>query len=122
MQSTIEIILSGRPYIDWLPYENLEERAKIFFKNGVPFAVIDSTDKDVLTQITTIRNAIAHKSPFSQNKFKIRIIDNTRGLPPENSSPPGYLRYVFRTVPNQTKFENYMVELAAIANKVASYN
>lgn len=119
---TVEIILSGKSYVDWLPYNNVEDRAEIFFKEGLPFAIVDSSDKDILTQITTIRNAIAHKSPHSQNKFKTQVINNTRGLPPENATPAGYLRYVFRTTPNQTKFENYMIGLATIAGKIASYN
>jgi hypothetical protein len=112
-----EIILHGQKYVDWLPYDKLEKRASIFYHDGVPFSTLNPAEKGYLTQAMTIRNAIAHKSPYSDKKFHDQIIAHASGLPISHQSPAGYLRYVYRTGPDQTKFENYMIELLAIATK-----
>lgn len=64
-----EIIYAGKNYIDWLPYDFTIKRAKIFLKNGKPFTNLDKADRKVLTQISYIRNAIAHKSRHSIKMF-----------------------------------------------------
>lgn len=117
-----DIVLNGQSYVDWLPFEKLEKRAKIYFENGEPFTILDPSDKSLLTQVMSIRNAIAHKSSFSDEKFRRQVLSSNAGVPDEHKSPAGFLRYIYRTSPDQTKFENYILELVSIASKVSSYS
>lgn len=121
-QITTDIILNGNAYVDWLPFEKLEKRSKVFFDEGIPFTSLNQNDKSYLKQILSIRNAIAHKSPYSDEKFRNQVVAQTPGLPDIHKTPAGFLRYVYRTGPDQTKFENYLIELSNIANKIASFH
>lgn len=121
-QIAYDIVLGGNSYVDWMPYDKLKKRANIFFEKGEPFTILDPTERDTLTQIMAIRNAIAHNSSYSKKRFEESVIRGAAGLPTEHKSPAGFLRYVYRTGPNQTKFENYMLELVGIASKISSYS
>ena len=61
----IDILLSGKRYLDWLPYESTLERAKIYLKDKKPFSFLINTNTNKLSQYYKIRNAIAHKSKKS---------------------------------------------------------
>jgi hypothetical protein len=117
----VDVILNGKKYVEWMPTSKLEDRAKIYFENGMPFACLSNTDKSNLDQAYTIRNAIAHQSTFSQAKFKTKIVDITAGLPDSNKTPAGYLRYIYRSSPDQTKLENFLIEINNIMNKIVTH-
>ena len=117
-----DIVSFGQPYADWLPFEKLKKRAELFYLEGKPFTDLDPNDKNILAQVMAIRNAIAHKSSYSDKIFCNRVTSVSPGLPLHNQTPAGYLRYVFRSGPDQTKFQNYMFDLSNIATKIASYS
>ena len=106
------IVLSGKNYLDWLPYDNTIKRANIFFNNGLPFTKLTSDEKNNLKSYHTIRNAIAHKSPKAESDFK-RLIMNSRLLPSQRT-PAGYLRS--KPTGNETQYEIAAGELIRIAN------
>lgn len=77
-QEEIEsVILAGKVYLEWLPYQKTIDRAKIFFINGDPFNRLDNNQRGVMGEYHKIRNAIAHKSLKAQSDFD-RVIQNRR--------------------------------------------
>lgn len=113
------IVYGGRDFVNWLPYENTEDRARLFFKGGVPFTSLDATEKRVLADCMNIRNAMAHKSRHALNMFEKRVLGSL-GLMPRERTPVGYLRSVYRVSPTQTRYESYVYNIAAIAFKLCS--
>ena len=113
------LVYGGRNYADWLPYNHTEERANQFFLDGIPFSRLDSTDKSLISTSLYIRNAIAHKSGYASARFDQHVLRN-QNLMPRERTPVGYLRSVFRTSPNQNRYENLIQEMASIATKLCS--
>lgn len=111
-QALRTVLLQGRPYQKWLPYENTEARAKVYLDGGGPFSRLKQPDKDSLAKITKVRNAIAHRSPHAMSEFS-RTVVGAIPLMPGERNPAGFLRYP--VTPKQTKFEVYVLELAGIA-------
>ncbi len=110
--------LSGdRAYTDWLPYSQTIKRAKKYFKNdGCPFNLLNSNDKNNLTDMTTLRNALAHNSQYSIKKFKDMISD--LHLTPKESTPTGFLRSTISTIPHENRYERFILQMSSIALKI----
>jgi hypothetical protein len=89
-----DVILGGNKYVDWLPYQHTIQRAKAFFRNGLPFTSLNSSEKQVIEQIGYVRNAIAHKSTYAMKIFEEKVI-GTIPLPPRDRSPAAFLRSKF---------------------------
>lgn len=113
-EALMKILLQGDKYMNWIPYKNTEDRANIYLKNGKPFSDLTSNSRGTITTITTIRNAIAHKSKHAMGEFDKKVIGNANLLRGERR-PAGYLRSQVRTNPTQNRFEVYAAELARIA-------
>ncbi len=112
-----DVICSGKSYVDWLPYDHTDKIAMAFFRNGLPFKSLLSTERNTIRDICHIRNAVAHKSRYSQGVFEKNIIGSLT-LPPRDKFPAPYLRTIFRITPNQTRYESYIIEMADIARKL----
>ncbi len=112
------VIYGGKSYVNWLLYkEHTLKRAKLFFDLGQPFQLLTTTEKTKIEEYHIIRNAIAHKSPNSLNKFN-NIIAPLALLPSERT-PTGYLR----SKPHgsgQTQFEIAIVELKIMTRKLCA--
>lgn len=111
-----EIVYTGKSYVDWLPYDKTEGRAKLFFRGGRPFCSLSTVEKQQLTLYSHIRNHIAHRSRHSQEKFE--TIPAMTTLSPRERTPAGYLRNVYRVTPEQTRFELFLFEIANIARLI----
>jgi hypothetical protein len=86
------VVAGERRYVDWIPFdERLRRRAKAFLAGGRPFSTVSLADRKVLERAALIRNALAHDSTFAIRQFSLAFVDGL-GLPPEQHSPPGYLR------------------------------
>jgi hypothetical protein len=109
----MEILLQGDKYMTWLPFYNRENRAKIYLKDGRPFTELDNGAKSTIKTITTIRNAIAHKSPHAMNEFRRHVIGSLPLLRGERSAA-GFLRSQTRSG-TDVRFEVYMGELGKMA-------
>lgn len=114
-----DVVFGGRNYIDWLPFNWTENRAKVFFTGGLPFTSLSATSKNILKEIGYIRNAIAHSSHHSKKVFINKVLGNTP-LPPRERKVPSYLRSIFRSYPQQTRYENYIIELAQVARQLCN--
>ncbi|QUS60310.1 hypothetical protein [Synechocystis sp. PCC 7338] len=112
-QEEIElVVLSGKDYLDWLPYDHTKKRAEIFLNDGYPFTKLNENQIRVMGEYHKIRNAIAHKSLKAQKQF-MKIIQN-RPLLPTEKNPSGYLRS--KGSGEMTQYEIAARELVKIAN------
>lgn len=118
---TYSIILSGNSYADWLPYDKLMKKAKIYYHDGKPFSILTAREKGILKKMMAIRNAIAHNSPYSNEKFQKIVLSSITSLPSEYQKPAGFLRYIIRSSPSQSNFEVYLLETIAIVNRLVTY-
>jgi hypothetical protein len=108
------IVHGGKPYVNWLPYQDHTlTRAKVYLKAGEPFSRLTKTQIKIITNYHTIRNAIAHKSQNSLDKFNSII--SPLPLLPSEKTPTGYLRSIPH-VGGQTQFEIAAIELKYLTN------
>jgi hypothetical protein len=113
-----EFVLAEKPFVDWLPYGNTEERAKMFLRKGRPFTEMPGSSKGELNRWMAIRNAIAHSSDHSRDKFH-RVVIGTNPLPPRQKSPAGWLRSAAKI--GVSRFELASREAAAIAHALENW-
>ena len=111
------ILFTEKKYLDWLPYDKTEKRAKKYFKDGKPFTNLTNGEKDQLEEIVKIRNALAHKSKYALSKFK-EDIANGDYLTPREKTPEGFLTSIYRRNPDQTQFEIRAIFIQTIAYKL----
>ncbi len=114
-----DVMLGGRAFVDWLPYNFTDKRAAAFFRGGYPFANLAKVDIKLLDRIILVRNAVAHQSRAARRKFEEEVIDTAPVLPVERT-PGGYLRTVFRVAPDQTRYEEMANTCAMLARKICS--
>src|SRR4030067_1133454 len=112
-----DVVLGGKRYVNWLPYEETENRAKIFFRNGLPFKSLDNNEIENLKNIHCIRNALAHRSRYSMQKFEKQVV-GSMPLTKREKSPGGFLKSHFRISPTQTRYENLVSEMSTIVAKL----
>jgi hypothetical protein len=112
-----DVMLGGRAYVDWLPYNFTHNRAEAFFRGAFPFCNLDKPDKKLLERLVLVRNAVAHQSRSARGKFEEEVIGTAPVLPIERT-PAGFLRTVFRTAPDQTRYEEMASTCAILARKL----
>jgi hypothetical protein len=105
-----DVLLGERKYLDWLPYERTEKRAIAFLRAGEPFTRLGRVEKSTIEDSLIIRNAIAHKSYYSNKRFQ-QLIDSYLLLPKERT-PAGFLRS--KIDPTTTRYQFYIAEMARI--------
>lgn len=114
-----DVMLGGRPYVDWLPYRHTEKRASAFFRAGHPFCKLDSAEKASLERMLVIRHAVAHQSRSARKRFEAEVLAGTPLLPSERT-PAGFLRSVFRIAPPRTQYEDIAGNCVILARKICS--
>jgi hypothetical protein len=114
-----EVMLGGKPYADWLPYEHTLKRARAFFRGGEPFSRIEGADIGSLNRILMIRHAVAHQSRAARRKFEDQVLGSMPLLPGERT-PAGFLRSVFNATPPQTQYEDIAGTCALLARKLCT--
>lgn len=112
-KALMEILLQNDKYLSWMPFKRTEERAKMYLVGGRPFSDLEEGDRQTLTTITIIRNAIAHNSTHARAEFAKKVI-GSRALLKVEKSPAGFLRS--QANPTQKRFEIYMLELMRMAH------
>lgn len=118
-QTLRNIVLAGQNYATWFPYNNTENKARLFFREGLPFTMLNPTDKDLIIECLRIRNAMAHKSRYALSVFERNVLAN-KNLMSKERTPVGYLRSEFRVSPRQTRYEYYLGRIADIARKLCA--
>lgn len=105
-------VYGDKRYLDWLPIDNTLNRADIFLRHGLPFTQLETEAKEKLRKVVTIRNAIAHQSDHSLDKFRKSVIAGT-ALPSVEKRPAGFL--CGRSTVTLTRYEVYVQALGGIA-------
>lgn len=113
------LLLGDRRYLDWLPYHHTERRVKRYLSGVTPFEALTNTDRSSLEQIVCIRNALVHASEHARKAFDHGVVAGLV-LPPRERTPFGYLRSLYRTAPDVSRFEYHCSELLRIAAVLAS--
>ena len=112
-----DAIRGANAYPKYLPVNNLEHLAKIFFRGGRPFTLLTHSDKDSLTKCQTIRNCIAHRTRASKQKFERQVLSGVT-LRPNQRNPAGYLRSQITI--GRDRFEQIISDLARISSVFVS--
>ena len=115
----LNYLLNGKNYLDLLPFEKLKKTTNIFFKKDNPFFSINETQKNILRDVFIVRNAIAHSSFASNQKFQNLIRRNYSNLPEISRSPSGLLQSLNND--RQTVFEVYIMELNSISYSISNF-
>ena len=115
----VPFIQGRNRFTSWMPYDDTEQRAKLFFAKGVPFTKLTDQEKRTLTHCHLIRNAIAHKSAHARCRFVRQVLPGQSLIPGERT-PTGYLRSIFRGSPSQRRYEDLVHAMASIATKLCS--
>jgi hypothetical protein len=108
-----DVLLIGKNYLDWMPYERTLEKAETLFDNGEPFTLLADREKGHLRRFLSIRNAIAHQSDYAQQRFEKQVLPHGT-LSPRERTPAGFLRSIFRR-PSQIQYELVIQELQGIS-------
>lgn len=114
-----ELIMgAGRNYVDWLPYDRTVERANLFFRGGRPFTNVSAGDRELVNKAQIIRNAIAHRSRYSEKRFERDIIGTT-AVPLREYKPAAYLRGLVSGAPPLTRYENFSAGLLSVGKQLS---
>lgn len=115
-----DVMTGGKDYVDWLPYDYTLKRAKAYFRNGLPFSTLTKAEKQSIQKMSWVRNAIAHKSRYSNSKFTENVLNGLL-LTSKEQNPVGYLRSIYINYPNpQRRFEEIVSEITSISNRLVN--
>jgi hypothetical protein len=117
IEHALKLILAGRDFFQWSQPKRVCEQAELCFENGVPFkALIESTTVE-LSEMTTIRNAIVHRSSIAKEKFKTLVRNKMKTAPPD-VTPGQFLAMLMPKTTNETFIAFYCKKLKVIATKI----
>lgn len=112
-----DVVLQGRKFLNWLPYDRTITIANVFFTGGRPFTLITEDEKKHIDKCLTIRHAIAHQSQHAISKFKKEILQGL-SLTPRDRRPKSFLRAQFSANPPTNNYHRLVSDLLKIARKL----
>lgn len=113
-----EIVRDGRKYIDWLPFDrHTVKRSTLYFENGEPFNRLTGAQRRVLEELGLLRNALAHQSAHSVQRFRSEFIDGNF-LPTWQKRPAGYLRGDYSL--GVTRLNHYLTASVGVMNHLCA--
>lgn len=113
------IVLQGKKYADYLPFDRTKNLAGLYLHNGAPFTTLTESDEQELRHVSWIRNAIAHRTSHAVSVFR-RNVPGVDTLPRNRRNPGPFLRHCFRTAPPQSYYVLYTATLKRIALHLAA--
>jgi hypothetical protein len=112
------VVIEGRDYADWSNVHNVIGRAERFFENGKPYSDALKSQHSKLQDIQTIRNAIAHSSAYSWERFQ-RLIRRELGTYPPNLTIGGFLAMTIpHSSPPRSYLEFYLSVIQLVADRI----
>jgi hypothetical protein len=112
------ILLQGKKYLDWLPFDRTKERANLFLHGGRPFSTMAQIHVDAIHRSVVLRHAIAHSGEHAKRKFRTVVLQNLV-LRPDEQTPAGFLRNV-AIHPDVRRFNLMLANLRAAAIALTS--
>jgi len=116
------LITGANDYADWAKIGAIRSRAKKYFRNGRPFDQALSGSQNLFDDINTIRNAIAHSSRYSQEKFKALARRNLAGTyPPRLSIGKFLVLNNPRSQQPETFLQFYLTRVILVAEQIVPH-
>lgn len=109
----------NKEYFSMTSVPEVVRTASLFINEGRPFSAITDPNRTLLQQAFWIRNAIAHQSDAALKTFRTKVPGAT-ALPPHRRFPAPFLRVLFRTSPDQRRYEPYFAAMATAATEIRS--
>jgi hypothetical protein len=117
--AAVDWCAEGNRYAKW-DLDNVRKRATRWFKDGKPFAPALSAQQSRLTQLATIRNAIAHQSVAAHLKFETLVRNELAALPPNTTVGGFLLMTVPASSPPVSYMEFYLGEIETVARNIVA--
>ena len=114
-----EWVADGRSYANWT-VDQVKSRSKRLFRDGHPFDPALSSHLNLLEQVKTLRNAIAHDTAKARQKFETLVRNELTVLPPNSTVGSFLLTMKPRTSPPLSFLEFYLDEISKAADKIVS--
>jgi hypothetical protein len=112
-------VVGDRDYTDWHKVDQLKDRAKKYFVDGKPYTDALVGKRALFEEMSTIRNAIAHSSGHSQERFKRLVRSKLSGSCPPNLTVGGFLGMTIPgSSPPESFFDYYMDSLNTLASLI----
>ena len=110
-------LYQDRPFIEWTDIDRTVDRWNRMFTQPNLLDSAVRAAKTELRQMSTIRNAIAHSSPASVNKFRT-LVQNQFGGNPTITRPAMFLVSAYPVDPTRTFFDRYADILDVASNQL----
>ena len=107
------ILLQGKKYLDWLPFDQTKKRANLFLRGGRPFLTMAPVHVNAIHRTVVLRHAIAHSGEHAKEQFRKVVLQNLV-LRPDEQTPAGFLRNV-AIHPDTRRFNLMLADLRAAA-------
>lgn len=111
------LIYQDRPFVEWTDVEKIIQRWDRFFSPPNLLVSAVRPAKVELDQMVAIRNAIAHSSPVSSQRFK-KVVQGQFGGRPAISRPADFLSAIYPKDTSRTFFDRYTDILEVTASKI----
>ena len=112
------VVPEGRHYASWTVAADVSRRAERFFRQGRPFSTTLRANQNALDEARILRNAIAHSSASTQQKFE-NLVRQKLGSLPANLNVGAFLgRTVPRSSPPQSFFDFYVDRIEMCATQL----
>lgn len=113
------VVPEGRSYAKWTAAELVSGRAERFFHGGGPYTPVLRGNQNVLREAGIIRNAIAHDSVSTRQKFE-NLAREKLGVLPPNLTVGGFLSTaVPMNTPPISFLEFYVGKIEFAARRIA---
>lgn len=112
-----DVVLQGRRYVEWLPYDKTLALAEAHLRGGRPFADLSLTRRQELEEWRLVRHAIAHSSRSAAQAFERKVLARVF-LPPSQRNPVGYLRSQARINPVATRLDLVLDSAALLVKEL----
>jgi len=112
------VVPEGRDYARWTNAQEVSARAARFFREGKPFSPALNGNQNVLWEMRTLRNAVAHSSISTQEKFE-KVVRDKIGTYPANLTVGGFLSAtVPHSAPPVSYLDSYLDKLENAARQI----
>lgn len=107
----------GKDYVTW-DAQNVRKRADRWLDQGTPFTPALRIQQNRFEQLATLRNAIAHESPFSKRKFENLVRLELPTVPSAMSVGEFLVSLVPNVTPPTSYLDHYLDHIQAAANSI----
>lgn len=112
------IVPEGKDYVDWTNVNIVTTRAMRFFAGGEPYSRTLRPHQSFLDNMRFIRNAIAHSSTHSWDKFQRLVREELRTAPPHLTIGGFLVTTIPGSSPPESFLEDYLYYLKFIAGQI----